>query len=276
MNLNLAWNSVGFYQISKLACIPLTLLLEYLMNGKKASQNVQLSLVVILLGVGVATVSDIEMNMIGSIFATIAIIFTTLAQIYTSTRQKELGLDALQLLHQSGPFISMGMMMSIPFLDNVWTAPHNKRPLVQFEWDMGTIGLIMVTCIFALMVNVTNYYVIGKTSPVTYQVVGHFKTILILVLGYVAFSQQVNYTNLFGVSVAVVGMILYGEIKRREGAAASSSARPTSVAIVSDRVDTTSDRAAAGAKELLPLVRIDSNKPAPSLPAHTEPRANAV
>jgi hypothetical protein len=32
-----------------------------------------------------------------------------------------------------------------------------------------TIGLILVTCVFALMVNVTNYYVIGKTSPVTYQ-----------------------------------------------------------------------------------------------------------
>jgi len=121
----------------------------------------------------------------------------------------------------------------------------------------------------------TNYYVIGKTSPVTYQVVGHFKTILILVLGFVAFSQQVNYTNLFGVSVAVVGMILYGEIKRREGAQSSSSAaRPPTVAIVSDRVDTTSDRAAAGAKELLPLVRIDSNKPAPPLPSET--RANAV
>jgi chromate transport protein ChrA len=87
------------------------------MNDKRASQNVQLSLGVILAGVGgmsvplisfialhlhriltltrlviiVATVSDLEMNMVGSIFATIAIIFTTLAQIYTSTRQKELG-----------------------------------------------------------------------------------------------------------------------------------------------------------------------------------------
>jgi hypothetical protein len=28
MNLNLAHNSVGFYQLSKLACIPVTLILE--------------------------------------------------------------------------------------------------------------------------------------------------------------------------------------------------------------------------------------------------------
>lgn len=224
MNLNLAWNSVGFYQISKLACIPLTLLLEYLMRGKGVSNWIKFSLFWILLGVGVATVSDMEMNFIGSVFATIAVIFTTLAQIFTSTRQKELGLDALQLLHQSGPFISIGMMLAIPFLDNVWTAPPHGTPLVQYEWNLWTLGIIFVTCLFALMVNITNYYVIGKTSPVTYQVVGHLKTCLILVLGFVAFSSQVNMTNIFGISIAVGGMVLYGELKRRENTPAP---RPT-------------------------------------------------
>jgi hypothetical protein len=126
-------------------------------------------------------------------------------------------------------------------------------------------------------------------------VVGHFKTILILTLGYVAFSQEVNYTyvmaplhsrssnpllllpifmlcrwlgwdvnrNLFGVTVAVIGMILYGEIKRREGLAAAASARPpTSIAAVvaeRDRVDTSSDRAATANGNIIqlePLLRV--------------------
>jgi len=122
MNLNLAHNSVGFYQISKLACIPLTLMLQYTMNGVAVSNPVKWSLVVILTGVGIATVTDIEMNFTGTLFALIAISFTTVAQIFTGTKQRELGLDALQLLYQSGPIISLGMVLAIPFLDNVWAA----------------------------------------------------------------------------------------------------------------------------------------------------------
>ena len=37
MNLSLAFNSVGFYQISKLACVPVTLILQYLMFKEQAS-----------------------------------------------------------------------------------------------------------------------------------------------------------------------------------------------------------------------------------------------
>ena len=36
MNLNLAYNSVGFYQISKLACIPLTIFIQYIFYNVNA------------------------------------------------------------------------------------------------------------------------------------------------------------------------------------------------------------------------------------------------
>ena len=49
-----------------------------------------------------------------------------------------------------------------------------------------------LSCFFALGVNITNYLVLGRTSPLTYQVLGHLKTVLIIVLGFVVF--KVNYT----------------------------------------------------------------------------------
>ncbi len=48
--------------------------------------------------------------------------------------------------------------------------------------------------------------------------VGHLKTCLILVLGFVVFHYAVVWRNLFGIAIAVVGMIWYTEQKRQEGA----------------------------------------------------------
>ena len=45
-----------------------------------------------------------------------------------------------------------------------------------------------VSCLFALGVNISNYLVLGQTSPLTYQVLGHLKTVLIIVLGFLVFK----------------------------------------------------------------------------------------
>lgn len=63
--------------------------------------------------------------------------------------------------------------------------------------------------------NISNYLVIGKTSPLTYQVLGHLKTILILILGFLFFNKQLDYRNVIGIVVAMVGVIAYTEINRR-------------------------------------------------------------
>jgi solute carrier family 35 protein E3 len=59
---------------------------------------------------------------------------------------------------------------------------------VQYEYSPGCVTRIAVSCFFAIGVNVSNYLVLGMTSPLTYQVLGHMKTVLILVLGFTVFN----------------------------------------------------------------------------------------
>ena len=54
MNLNLSHNSVGFYQLSKLICIPVTLAIQYFAYKQTVSRLIQFTLVPILFGVGFA------------------------------------------------------------------------------------------------------------------------------------------------------------------------------------------------------------------------------
>ena len=224
MNLNLAYNSVGFYQLSKLLCIPATLFIQAYYFNKSTSTAVKQSLVFILLGVCIATVTDIELNFVGSVFAFVAVISTTLAQIYTNTKQSELGLDAMQLLYHASPYTGMGMFLLAPLLENI-TGP---KGLLSYQHSVVSVSTVLLTCILAVAVNASNYFVIGRTSPVTYQVVGHLKTCLILVLGFVVFHYQPYLYNIVGIVIAVGGMVLYTEIKRREQMSpASASAAAT-------------------------------------------------
>lgn len=107
MNLNLSHNSVGFYQLSKLACIPCTLALQKVMHNTSTSRWVKLSLVPITVGVGFATVYDVDANVVGIIFAICAVVATATSQIFTSTYQKSLECNAMQLLFHTSPVIAL-------------------------------------------------------------------------------------------------------------------------------------------------------------------------
>lgn len=66
MNLNLSNNSVGFYQLSKLACIPFTLFVQYVAYSQSVPRSVQLTLLPITIGVGYATIYDLNLNLVGT------------------------------------------------------------------------------------------------------------------------------------------------------------------------------------------------------------------
>mmetsp|Transcript_17646 Transcript_17646/g.59986 ORF Transcript_17646/g.59986 Transcript_17646/m.59986 type:complete len:313 (-) Transcript_17646:47-985(-) len=208
MNLNLAKNSVGIYQLSKLACIPVTLTIEYVLSGKTVEQRVALTLIPLTLGVGIATVYDVEANVEGSVYAACAVMATSLAQIFTSSKQKGLGCNALQLLYHTSPIIAVGMLFMCPFFDDT-------TALYEYQYYSSVVVRIVVSCAFALLVNISNYMVLGRTSPLTYQVLGHFKTMMILLLGFLVFNKSIDSRQALGIIVAMVGVISYTEVKRR-------------------------------------------------------------
>ena len=65
----------------------------------------------------------------------------------------------------------------------------------------------------------SNYYVLGRTSPLTYQVLGHVKTIATIGFSVVVFGLETNAKNLLGLFVAMVGVVSYTEVTRRASVA---------------------------------------------------------
>ena len=69
------------FQIAKLSIIPTVCVLEALINGKTYSSEVQASVVVVVLGVGICTITDVSVNAVGFITAAIAVLATSVQQI---------------------------------------------------------------------------------------------------------------------------------------------------------------------------------------------------
>ncbi|CAL0319633.1 unnamed protein product [Lupinus luteus] len=205
LNLSLAFNSVGFYQMTKLAIIPCTILLEILFLGKKFSKRIQFALGILLVGVGIATVTDLQLNALGSFLSLLAVLTTCVSQIMTNTIQKKYKVSSTQLLYQSCPYQAATLLIAGPYLDKVLT----NLNVFAFEYTTQVMVVIILSCLISISVNFSTFLVIGKTSPVTYQVLGHLKTCLVLAFGYIIVRDPFSWRNILGILVAMVGMLLY-------------------------------------------------------------------
>ncbi|RVW38807.1 UDP-xylose transporter 1 [Vitis vinifera] len=205
LNLSLGFNSIGFYQMTKLAIIPFTVLLETLFLKKQFSQKIKFSLFLLLVGVAIASVTDLQLNFVGTILSLLAIATTCVGQILTNTIQKRLNVSSTQLLYQSAPFQAAILFVSGPVVDQCLT----KQNVFAYKYSPIVLAFIILSCIISVSVNFSTFLVIGKTSPVTYQVLGHLKTCLVLGFGYTLLHDPFTERNIIGILIAILGMGLY-------------------------------------------------------------------
>eukprot|EP01102_Stenamoeba_stenopodia_P000583 TRINITY_DN1056_c0_g2_i2.p1 TRINITY_DN1056_c0_g2~~TRINITY_DN1056_c0_g2_i2.p1 ORF type:complete len:104 (-),score=18.40 TRINITY_DN1056_c0_g2_i2:76-387(-) len=89
--------------------------------------------------------------------------------------------------------------------------------------EYQSLGYILGSGAISFFVNLSIFLLIGKTSPVTYNVVGHFKFSCVLLGGYLLFEQPVAFWNLVGVFVTITGIILYTHFKLQQSSQAGVS-----------------------------------------------------
>lgn len=69
------------------------------------------------------------------------------------------------------------------------------------------VAAIITSALLGLLVSLSTFLVIGCTSSLTYNVVGHIKTVLILTGGCMFFGDEMPPKKLLGICVAMCGII---------------------------------------------------------------------
>ncbi|XP_031283228.1 UDP-rhamnose/UDP-galactose transporter 2-like [Pistacia vera] len=205
MNFSLMLNSVGFYQISKLSMIPVVCVMEWIINNKHYSRKVKMSVVVVVIGVGVCTVTDVKVNAKGFLCACVAVFCTSLQQITIGSLQKKYSIGSFELLSKTAPIQALSLLGLGPFVDYYL----NGKFITNYKMSTAAILFILLSCTLAVFCNVSQYLCIGRFSATSFQVLGHMKTVCVLTLGWLLFDSEMTFKNIMGMVLAVMGMVIY-------------------------------------------------------------------
>lgn len=170
------------------------------------STKIKASLAVTCVGVLVVSVTDFQLNLAGVLFASAGVLSGSVYQVWIGTKQQELKMNSLQLLyHQS----YLSCIILIPCALKLENIPQ----LLEYKFTQESALVIIGSGVLAFLVNLSTFVIIRKTSPVTYNVIGHFKTCLIVFMGFLVFDYPLEERNIIGISIALGGIYWYSAIK---------------------------------------------------------------
>jgi hypothetical protein len=196
MNMSLMMNTVGFYQvrsrgealhprrsrpwlttnvrrrrrrraqISKLCTIPVICVIDYVWFYKRFHEKVMVSTAVVLLGVAVATVSDVGLNGAGLAVAALAVLATAGQQVLIGALQKTHSITANDLVGQTAPIQAASMLLMGPLVDYLVVGEY----VWTYQWHVPSLVAILLSCALAAAVNMSQYFCIGRFSAISFQV----------------------------------------------------------------------------------------------------------
>ena len=159
------------------------LLLEWLLFGRRASSRVVLSIALVCAGVALSTLSevhDVAATAEGVWIGAGAVAATALYQIWAGSKQRELGAGSMQLLHQYSPIAAAMLGTVTAVWEPIGLRSRDAEALLGYPFTAGACVAILLSALLGLLVSLSTFLVIGATSSLTYNVVGHIKTVCVL------------------------------------------------------------------------------------------------
>ncbi|XP_067928239.1 solute carrier family 35 member E3-like [Watersipora subatra] len=211
-NLSLQSNTVGTYQISKFMTTPCVMLIQSFFFEKTFQWNLKLTLVPVCLGVLINNYNDIQLNTTGLLYASSGVVVTSIYQVWVGSKQHEFQANSMQLLYYQAPLSAAFLMLIILFVE----PPFSVGGVFNQIWSMAALFFVLCSGAVAFLVNLSIFWVIGSTSPLTYNMAGHLKFCLIACGGFLIFHELPTLYQLLGIILTISGVLAYTYIKLEE------------------------------------------------------------
>ncbi|XP_071444351.1 solute carrier family 35 member E3-like [Hetaerina americana] len=188
---------------------PCVIFMQMYFYEKKFTLRVKLTLIPITLGVITNFYYDIYFNYLGTFYAALGVVITSLYQVWISQKQHELQMDAMQLLYYQAPVSAALLLLIIP----IFEPPPASWPRT---WTLMEMFMVLASGCIAFFVNLSIYWIIGNTSPLTYNMVGHLKFCLTLLGAFLLFEDPLHFNQIVGITLTVAGVTIYAHVKLKE------------------------------------------------------------
>jgi len=213
-NLSLAFSSVTFYQLARILLTPTVAAMNFVLYRATLPRSAIFALVPACAGVamvsyydslpatantGNTTATVTTTSPIGVIFALAGVFASSLYTVWIASYHRRLNMSSMQLLLNQAPVAAVTLLYVIPFVD---VFPPAWAEVPTSRWVM-----ILMSGVFASLINISQFFIVAQTGPVSSTVVGHVKTCTIVALGWIVSGRAVGDRSVLGVFVALGGII---------------------------------------------------------------------
>jgi len=207
-NLSLALNDVDFYQLAKIMTTPTVVALSYVLFRKSIPSSALLAAIITCFGVAMVTAKGFRTNTAGTIVATAAFTVTALYQVWIGKKIEELNISPPQLLLNQAPVSVVLLLLIAPFVD---TMPDFSTVSSNVTFALFCSGFV------ASLLNLSQFFIIGRTSTLTFNVVSQVKTILIIGISWASTGKTLSFIEVVGICMALGGAWAYTQTAKRSG-----------------------------------------------------------
>jgi solute carrier family 35 protein E1 len=194
------------------ATMPLfTVILSRIIIGEKQTLKVYFSLVPIIIGVLIATASEISFSVIGLVSALLSTMGFSLQHIFSKKVLCETGIHHLRLLHVLAR-LALLFFLPVWFIYDVRTIIYDEN--LFMSKDKFVISFLLFAdgvCNFAQ--NIVAFSIISLVSPLTYSVCSTLKRISVIAVSLIFLGNPVTAFNFFGMMLAIFGVLIYNKAK---------------------------------------------------------------
>ncbi|KAH8339671.1 hypothetical protein KR074_002422 [Drosophila pseudoananassae] len=224
------WKVPVSYAHTVKATMPLfTVILTRLFFGEKQPTLVYLSLLPIITGVGIATVTEISFDMMGLISALISTMGFSMQNIFSKKVGgwqvtlksyeyiylllqvlKDTNIHHLRLLHLLG---KLSLFIFLPLWLYVDSFAVFRHTAIK-NLDYRVIALLFADGVLNWLQNIIAFSVLSLVTPLTYAVASASKRIFVIAVSLLILGNPVTWVNCLGMTLAIVGVLCYNRAKQ--------------------------------------------------------------
>uniref|UniRef100_UPI00398F6CFF solute carrier family 35 member E2A-like n=1 Tax=Pristiophorus japonicus TaxID=55135 RepID=UPI00398F6CFF len=205
--------AVSFAETVKSSAPLFTVIMSRLILGEYTGLWVHMSLMPIMGGLALCTVTEISFNMLGFLAALSTNIMDCLQNVFS---KKLLSGDKYKFSPPELQFYTSAaaVLMLIPAWIFLMDIPVLGKSQESFIFSQDIVILLLIDGILFHIQSVTAYALMGKISPVTFSVASTVKHALSIWLSVIIFSNKITAYSAFGTGLVIVGVFLYNRARQ--------------------------------------------------------------
>ncbi|KAJ6391645.1 hypothetical protein OIU77_025589 [Salix suchowensis] len=186
-----------------------TVVLQWLVWRKYFDWQIWASLIPIVGGILLTSVTELSFNMFGFCAALFGCLATSTKTILAESLLHGYKFDSINTVYYMAPFATMILVLPAMLVEGSgvinWFYTHES------VWP--ALIIIFSSGVLAFCLNFSIFYVIHSTTAVTFNVAGNLKVAVAVLVSWLIFHNPISYMNAVGCAITLVGCTFYGYVR---------------------------------------------------------------